>query len=203
MESYAIALSKERVKLSGAIQFCEEQSIKHGYEIITNVKSYAKTLELQKRSFKFYDNLEDMIEYVQGLDTNNHPVIIFFDEIFTTLSKSGSLKKFFLSFLSQLRKRRILLITTAQEWSEINITFRRYVRFQVVPNMFPLPFSKIAFMLKDINDGDLIHWDNDAQDFIAPTIERSFQKCPLDIIKLYDTFETINTSSSSLTNNSR
>lgn len=159
-----------------AIEFCEEQSKKHGYEIITNVKSYAKTLEQQKRSFKYFKNLEDMIEYVSALDTDKHKVIIFFDEIFTTLAKSGSLKKFFLSFLSQLRKRKILLITTAQEWSEINITFRRYVRFQVVPNMFPFPLTKTAFIIKDINDGDLIHWDNEMQDFVAPTIEKSFAK---------------------------
>lgn len=141
-----------------------------------------------------------MIDYVKSINTDEHHIIIFFDEIFTTLAKSGALKKDFLSFLSQLRKRKILLITTAQEWSEINITFRRYVRFQVVPNMFPLPFTKTAFIIKYINDGDLIHWDNDCQDFIAPTIETSFAKGNLDIIQLYDTFETINTSSHSLTN---
>lgn len=131
---------------------------------------------MQKRPYKFYEKLEDMIDYVRTLDTDKHKIIIFFDEIFSTLEKSGSLKKEFLSFLSQLRKRKILLITTAQEWSEINITFRRYVRFQVVPNMFPLPIFNTAFIITQINDGDLIHWDNDCQDFIAPTIETTFAK---------------------------
>lgn len=135
-----------------AVEFCEEQSKKHNYEIITNVKSYSNTLKNDNRNFKYYDNLEDIIKYVNSIDTDNHKVIIFFDEIFTTLSKAGSLKKEFLSFLSQLRKRKILLITTAQEWSEIHITFRRYVRFQVVPNMFPIPIFKTAFIIKDIND---------------------------------------------------
>lgn len=186
-----------------AVDFCEEQSKKYGYEIITNVRSYAQTLEKQKRNYKYFISLEDMINYVSSLDTDKHKVIIFFDEIFTTLAKSGSLKKFFLSFLSQLRKRKILLITTAQEWSEINITFRRYVRFQVVPHMFPMPFTKTAFIIKDINDGDLIHWDNDCQDFVAPTIEKSFAKGNLDVIQLYDTFETIATSTTSLTNSAR
>ena len=181
-----------------AVEFCEEQSKKHGYEILTNVKSYSNTLKNDKRNYKYFENLIEIINYVNSIDTNDHKIIIFFDEIFTTLSKSGSLKKEFLSFLSQLRKRKILLITTAQEWSEINITFRRYVRFQVVPNMFPLPIFKTAFIIKDINDGDLIHWDNDCQDFIAPTIEKSFSKANLDIINLYDTFETISVSKSSL-----
>lgn len=192
-------LSKENGKTYCAVEFCEEQSKKNGYEIITNVRSYANTLEKQKRNYKFFTNLEDMVNYVKSLDTDEHKVIIFYDEIFTTLAKSGSLKKEFLSFLSQLRKRKILLITTAQEWSEINITFRRYVRFQVVPNMFPFPFLHTAFIIKYINDGDLIHWDNEQQDFVAPTIETSFSKGNLEIITLYDTFETIATSSNSLT----
>ena len=38
------------------------------------------------------------------------------------------MNKKILSFLSQLRKRKILFIT-AQEVVEINITFRRYCRF--------------------------------------------------------------------------
>lgn len=192
-------LSRANGKTFTAVEFCEEQSQKNGYEIITNVRSYSKYLESVKRNYKFMEDLQDIIDYVNNLDTSKHKVIIFFDEIFTTLSKAGSLKKEFLGFLSQLRKRKILLITTAQEWSEINITFRRYVRFQVVPNMFPIPFLKTAFIIKDINDGDLIHWDNDSQDFVAPTIERSFSKAALETIQKYDTFETISSSRSSLT----
>lgn len=161
--------------------------------------SYAKTLENEKRNYKFFKNLGEMIDYVKSIDTDKHKIIIFYDEIFTTLAKSGALKKDFLSFLSQLRKRKILLITTAQEWSEINITFRRYVRFQVVPDMFPMPLTKTALIIKYINDGDLIHWDNDAQDFVAPTIETSFSKANLEIVQLYDTFETIQTSAETLT----
>lgn len=196
---FVIVQNNGKGKTYCAVEFCEEQSKKHNYEIITNVKSYAKTLEKNKRNYKYYETLGEMIDYVKSIDTEKNKIIIFFDEIFSTLAKSGSLKKDFLSFLSQLRKRKILLITTAQEWSEINITFRRYVRFQVVPNMFPLPLFKTALIIKYINDGDLIHWDNDCQDFIAPTIETSFSKANLDIISLYDTFETIKTSREFLT----
>lgn len=195
-----IALNNGKGKTYCAVEFCEEQSLKNGYEIVTNVKSYAKTLEETKRDYKYIEDMEEMIIYVTECNQSGKKVIIFYDEIFTTLNKVGTLKKEFLSFLSQLRKRQILLITTAQEWSEINITFRRYVRFQVVPNMFALPILHTAFIFKSINDGDLIHWDNEQQDFIAPTIETSFSKGNLDIIQKYDTYETIKTTNKTLTN---
>lgn len=95
-----------------------------------------------------------------------------------------------------MRKRRILFITTAQEWAEINITFRRYVRFQVACNMIALPFSKTAIVINQVNDGDRIHWDNDSQDFIAPLIQTNLSKANIDVANLYDTYETISNTAS-------
>ena len=93
-------------------------------------------------------------------------------------------------------KRKIIFVTTAQEWSEIQITFRRYVRFQISCNMLSLPFSKLAIIVNQINDGDLIRWDNDLQDFVAPIIQTNIAKGKLSIIESYDTFETIALTSS-------
>lgn len=136
-----------------------------------------------------------MIDYCTSFKDNDENVIIFFDEIFTILEKQTRINKKILSFLSQLRKRRIIFVTTAQEWSEINITFRRYVRFQVSCNMVALPIFKIAFVLNCINDGDLIRWNNDTQDYEAPRIRLKLSKGNVSIIQSYDTFETIDTSS--------
>ena len=118
----------------------------------------------------------------------------FYDEIFTILNKNMPINKEILSFLSQLRKRHIIFISTAQEWSEINITFRRYTRYQIDCNMFSMPLSQNAFIINCINDGDLIRWDNDLQDFVAPRIYTTFSKCEKKVIDSYDTFETINIS---------
>lgn len=163
---------------------------KNGYRIITNVKSfnvYSDTIYL--------DNISDIITYCKEniIDNRKDKYIIFFDEIFTILEKRQAINKEILSFISQLRKRNIILITTAQEWAEINITFRRYCRYQIDCNMFALPIFKTAFIFNSINDGDLIKWDEQQQEFVAPRISANFSKCNKYVIDSYDTFETINT----------
>lgn len=163
---------------------------KNGYRILTNVKSfnvYNDTI--------YFDNIRDIINYCKQniKDNRKDKYIIFFDEIFTILEKKQAINKEILSFISQLRKRNIILITTAQEWAEINITFRRYCRYQIDCNMFALPIFKTAFIFNSINDGDQIKWDEQQQEFVAPRISANFSKCNKYVIDSYDTFETINT----------
>lgn len=160
--------------------------------IITNVNSfniYADTIH--------YTNFNDIMTYC--IDNYNKPtterenIIIFYDEIFTLLEKAKSLDKTILSFLSQLRKRQIILITTAQEWLEINITFRRYIRYQIDCNMISLPLFKTAIVINCINDGDLITWDNNINEYVAPRVQTNIFKGNMSVVKAYDTFETITT----------
>ena len=175
-------------KTYSAIKFCIDQKIQHNYKIITNIKSFNifdDTL--------YMPNILDIISYCKQFDNNEQNVLILFDEIFSILEKKTAMNKEILSFLSQMRKRKIIFITTAQEWSEINITFRRYVRFQIDCNMFSIPLINTALQFNSINDGDLIKWDNDLQEFIAPRISANFSKCNRSIVESYDTYETINT----------
>lgn len=176
-------------KTYSAIKFLIEQKLAKNYKIITNVKSF----KLFPDTLYFTDILQ-IIDYCEQFKENEENIIIFFDEIFTILEKQTKINKKILSFISQLRKRHIIFVTTAQEWAEVNITFRRYVRFQIECNMFSLPFIKTAFIFNSINDGDGIKWDNDSQEFLAPRISANFAKCNNSIIQSYDTFETIQTS---------
>lgn len=173
-------------KTYSAVNFCIKQKLANDYRIITNVKSFNVFEDTM-----YMDNIQDIIKYCTKFKDNDENVLIFFDEIFTVLEKGGPLAKEVLSFLSQMRKRKIIFITTAQEWSEIQITFRRYVRFQISCNMISLPFTKTAIIINQVNDGDLIRWDNDLQDFVAPIIQTNIEKGRLSIIESYDTFETI------------
>lgn len=175
-------------KTYSAIKFLIEQKLQNNYTIITNVKSFNIFPDTI-----YYDDINDIIDYCTQFKENDKNVIIFFDEIFTILEKQTRINKKILSFLSQLRKRKIIFVTTAQEWSEINITFRRYVRFQISCNMISLPILKTAIIYNVINDGDQIRWDNDTQDFIAPRISAKLSKGNESIIRSYDTFETIQT----------
>lgn len=176
-------------KTYSAIKFLIDQKLENDYKILTNVKSFNVFNDTI-----YFDNINDMIDYCTTFKENDENVIIFFDEIFTILEKNTKINKKILSFLSQLRKRRIIFVTTAQEWSEINITFRRYVRYQISCNMISLPLFHTAFLVNAMNDGDLIRWNNDTQDFEAPRIRLKFSKGNMSIIQSYDTFETIKTS---------
>lgn len=178
-------------KTYSAVRFLIKNKLEKDYIVITNVKSFNAFSDTI-----YFDKIEGIIDFVEKhYNDTDKKYIIFFDEIFTILEKKQAINKKILSFISQLRKRKIIFVTTAQEWSEINITFRRYVRFQVSCNMFSVPFLKnTAFLLNKINDGDGIKWNNDLQDWEAPTIKTQFSKGNVEIIQSYDTFETIQTS---------
>lgn len=173
-------------KTYSCVKFLIEQKKKHDYQIITNVKSFNAFEDTL-----YMSDIRDIISYCEQFEGNEKNIIIFFDEIFSILEKKTSISKEILLFISQLRKRKIIFLTTAQEWSEINITFRRYCRYQIDCNMFSL-FGR-AFIFNSINDGDLIKWDNDLQEFIAPRISANFAKCNKFVIDSYNTFETIQT----------
>lgn len=175
-------------KTYSAIKFLVKQQMKEHYICLTNVHSY--------NAFEntiYIDDIIELITYVKKhTNKNGHKdkrYIIFFDEIFTVLMKGYSINTEILSFLAQLRKRGIIFVTTAQEWSEIPITFRRFCRFQVSCHMFS--FLGKAFSLNRINDGYNSRWNNDTQDFEAPLLQTNFSKGNLWVIDTYDTYETI------------
>ena len=174
-------------KTYSAVKFVNRLVNEHNYICITNVKSY----KAFSNTIYMYDIL-DVIKYViEHHDKDNKKYIIFFDEIFTVLMKSRSVNQDILAFLAQLRKRGIIFVTTAQYWSEIPITFRRFCRFQISCHMFALPFCKTAFTINKINDGYNARWNNDTQDFEAPVLQTNFAKAEKRIIEDYDTYETI------------
>lgn len=149
-----------------------------------NMHSISKTI-----NYTYIDNLKDMLKLRDKTD-----ILIFFDEIFTEISKlfkeDKQLAKDILDFLSQMRKRRILLYTTCQEWRLLPLYFRLYVRYQVKCKMFYIPLFG-SIQIKTIVDGDDIHWDELEQDFVGETINTIIEKAQLSIANLYDTFETI------------
>lgn len=149
-------------KTYSCIKFLIEQKLRYNYKIITNVKSFNIFNDTI-----YFDSIDKIIDYCTKFKNNDENVIIFFDEIFTILEKRTPVNNKILSFISQLRKRKIIFVTTAQEWAEINITFRRYCRYIIDCNMFALPITRYAFIYNVIKDGDKIKWDNDSQDFIA------------------------------------
>lgn len=154
-------------------------------KVITNVKSYA-----ERNKFCIYEpNLYDIIDkFNDGTYDCNY--IIFYDEIFSLIEK-GKLPKKIRNFISQLRKRKLYLVSTAQEWLEINVTFRRYVRFQIDCKCLSYWFLPFSICVNEINDGYQIKWSNLDNEYVAPRIKTTIKKCNKYIGDSYDTYETI------------
>lgn len=175
-------------KTYSAVRFVKDMFQTRNYIILTNVKSYNASPHL------YMDNILDVIDFYENLPISEQSkYLLFFDEIFTILQKGTRMNNRILPFLSQLRKRGIIFVTTAQEWRLIPLEFRLYVRFQISCNMYGLPFTHTAVLKNKINDGTSIKWDDMEQDFVAETIQTNFSKGNLEIINSYDTFETIKT----------
>lgn len=180
-------------KTYSAIKFISEQKHKFNYIVVTNVHSFKEFTDTI-----YIDDIMELIDFIKlNHDKNGKKYLIFFDEIFTVLMKGQSVNNEILAFLAQLRKRGIIFVTTAQEWSEIPLTFRRFCRFQISCHMFSIPLIDKAFLSNKINDGYNAKWNNDTQEFEAPVLQTNFSKGNLHIINMYDTFEVIKTSNKS------
>lgn len=151
---------------------------------------YANIRSLKGVEYTYFSGLEGLLDIYHSNVSN---CIIFFDEIFTLLSKSDKLSKEILSFLSQMRKRKIYFITTAQEWLEINMTLRRYCRYQIQCSIITLPLLG-SYSFKQINNAEQMKWSVEDNEYIAPLIINTISKLNISTLSRYDTYETINSS---------
>lgn len=175
----------------GVYCYCGKQGSGKTYSVVEFLKQ-------QDKDMKIYSNISTLrgIDYVyfNGFDNllklrDEHDCVIVYDEIFTALTKSTKLSNEVLDFLSQMRKRRIVFLTTAQEWLEINITLRRYCRYQIECKM--LNILGLGILIKSMYDAEQLKWSNDDNEYIAPLVETTISKCNLSVANSYDTFEQI------------
>lgn len=162
--------------------------------------SVVEFLMEQPKGTKIYSNIHSItgVEYekISGFEQllkldKEHDCIIVYDEIFTALTKTSRMTKEVLSFLSQMRKRRIIFVTTAQEWLEINLTLRRYCRFQIDCDM--RDFFITGILLKRFYDAEALTFDKDQMEYVAPLYMMTISKCNIEVANSYDTYERIYT----------
>ena len=161
---------------------------------------------LSNKDMKIYSNVRSLkgVKYtpIGGFDDllklrSETNCIIFFDEIFTALSKKSSSRltrqqsNEVLDFLSQMRKRKIIFITTAQEWLEMDMTLRRYCRFQIECNI--INFLGLGILIKSCYNAEQMKWSANDNEYIAPLVETTISKCNKKVADSYDTFEQIKT----------
>ena len=164
-------------KTYSAVEYLLENKDKRIYSNITSIKGVKYTP---------IGGFDDLLKLRDETDC-----IIVFDEIFTALTRTSKMTTEVLDFLSQMRKRRIIFITTAQEWLEINMTLRRYCRYQIDCRM--INFFGLGILIKTFHDAEQMKWSQQDNEYIAPVLETSISKCNVEVANSYDTFEQIKT----------
>lgn len=177
----------------GVYCYCGKQGSGKTYSVVEYLK--------ENQDKKIYSNIRSLkgVEYtpIGGFDDllklrSEHDCIIVYDEIFTALTKQSRMTTDVLDFLSQMRKRQIIFLTTAQEWLEINMTLRRYCRYQIECSMFN--FLGMAILKKVFYDAENMKWSNEENEYVAPLLETTISKATLDVANSYDTYEQIQSS---------
>lgn len=176
----------------GVYCYCGKQGSGKTYSVVEFLR--------QNKDFPIYSNLSTLKDlnytYFNGFDEllklrDKSDCIIVYDEIFTALTKSSKINQDVLDFLSQMRKRRIIFLTTAQEWLEINITLRRYCRYQIECRMMNI--FNTGILLKHCYNAEQMKWSQEDNEYVAPLEETTISKCNVCVANSYDTFEQIKT----------
>ena len=159
---------------------------RHTIEVFCNIKG------IKNVNYQFYTGFEELMQIKKQLDDDtlvydkDKQLVIVYDEIFTELQKQSKLNKDVIDFLCQMRKRKIIFLTTAQEWAEIPLTFRRFCRYEIQCNMINL--FGFGILIKRFGDAENMKWDEEAQEHVCPIVSTTITKCRKWVANSYDTF---------------
>jgi len=117
-------------------------------------------------------------------------VFIVYDEIFTLMQKSSRIEGELMEFLTQQRKMKNIFFTTAQEWLEVPVTFRRFVRIQV--ECSTRAWGRFGgLLIEEYFDAYNMKWSQLDNEYVAPRISKKFSKYEKKFMMAYDTHERI------------
>lgn len=175
-----------------------------GVYCFTGKQGSGKTYSLNKfirkygRGKKIYSNVTlhnldymkiESIDHLLSLRDEKNCYIIF-DEIFTLMQKTTKFNDELMEFLTQQRKQENIFLTTAQEWLELPMTFRRFVRIQI--ECATRPLDKLGGILTETYyNATQMKWSQLDNEYVAPVIEKKFSKYEKRFMESYDTFERI------------
>ena len=179
----------------GVYCYCGKQGQGKTYSVVeflhnnSDLPIYCNLTSIKGINYIYIANFEELLSLRDKTDC-----IIVYDEIFSALQKNTTINKDVLDFLSQMRKRRIICLTTAQEWAEIPLTWRRYCRYQIDCRLIRIPFIN-GILIKTFKDAENMKWSNDDMEHIAPLLETTITHTQKWIANSYDTYEQIRNNS--------
>jgi len=169
-------------------------------------KTYALTKYVKKHldeATKVYSNMTikgldyepiTSIEHLLSLRDEKN-VFIIYDEILNLLNDKTiprDIRDDLYEFLTQQRKMKNILFTTSQEWLNIPIEFRRFVRIQI--ECETLPLGRLGGILKEYYyNAYKMQWSQLDNEYVAPLISSKISKYEKRFMITYDTFERIRT----------
>lgn len=180
----------------GVYCYCGKQGQGKTYSVVEflhnnkDMPIYSNLKSIRGIDYTYIANFDELLQLTEKTDC-----IIVYDEIFSALQKNSVINKKVLDFLSQMRKRRIICLTTAQEWAEIPLTWRRYCRYQIDCRLIRIPFIN-GILIKTFKDAENMKWSNDDMEHVAPVIETTITHTQKWIADSYDTYEQIKNNSS-------
>lgn len=157
-----------------------------------NIEVFCNIKGIKNVNYQYYTGFEELIKIKEGLDNDTlsydkeKQLVIVYDEIFTELQKHSKLSKDVIDFLCQMRKRKIIFLTTAQEWAEIPLSFRRFCRYEIQCNMMNL--FGLGILIKRFGDAEQMKWNEELQEHTCPIVETTITKCRKWVANSYDTF---------------
>lgn len=183
----------------GLYVYCGKQGKGKTYSLVEylldnkdDIEVYCNIGGIKGLEYNHFTGFKELIDIKHKLDNCeilipvNKQLIIVYDEIFTELQKGSKLNKEILDFLCQMRKRKIIFLTTCQEWAELPLSYRRFCRYEIDCNM--IPFLWFGILIKQFKDAEDMKWSDLDQEFVAPLQETTITKCRLSIANSYDTF---------------
>lgn len=179
----------------GVYCYCGKQGQGKTYSVVEflhnnkDLPIYCNLTSIKGIEYTYIANFDELLQLREKTDC-----IIVYDEIFSALQKNSTINKDVLDFLSQMRKRRIICLTTAQEWAEIPLTWRRYCRYQIDCRLIRIPFIN-GILIKTFKDAENMKWSNDDMEHIAPVLETTITHTQKWIANSYDTYEQIHNNS--------
>lgn len=157
--------------------------------VFSNIKNIK---EIEYTAFTGFKGIYEIIEKLDSGELvipNDKQLVIVYDELFSELQRQSKIDDKLMDFLTQMRKRKIIFLTTCQLWREIPLTLRKIARYQIECKLFVL-FNR-AILIKVFHNAEEIMWDEQQQDFVSPIIETTIEKGRKKIVDLYNTYERI------------
>lgn len=181
----------------GVYCFDGKQGSGKTYSLVKYIKKHAgnkkiySNITFSEKSGINYEKLTSVQELLLLRDKKN--VLIIYDEILNMLNDKTiprTIRNELMEFLTQQRKMKNIMLTTTQEWLNMPIEFRRFVRIQIVCRTIPLGrFGGI--LIEEYRDAYQMKWDQLENEYVAPRISLKYSKYERRFMESYDTYERV------------